>query len=288
MMLLSVYIMAQAKPKSTAEPKPKEELSIKLTNSDKPFRLNIGLIEGNITVITHSGKEIVVETEVPPEKKKPRPNANQNTNTNSNINLNTDISTLHPKKETTTIIGKYAKVMETDNSVRIGQVNPYGKVNVIIKIPSNKVKLNLAIAQAGEVSVKDINGETEVYNPNGSIVLTNVSGSVVATSVNGNIVVTFASVTENAPMAFSTLNGKIDVTFPPSFKGNMKMQSDEGILFSDFDILFEGTIPKMNQVNTPPIYRTRLAGKLTGKINSGGPKILMKNMMGSIFIRKSK
>jgi hypothetical protein len=88
-------------------------------------------------------------------------------------------------------------------------------------------------------------------------------------------------------MAFSTLVGKIDVTFPPSFKANMKIQSDEGGLFSDFDILFEGTTPKMTKVNTSPLYRTKLDGKLTGKINGGGAEILMKNMMGNIYIRKS-
>lgn len=285
-LLLPVCSIAQATPMAKATPK--EELSVKLTSPDKPFRLNIGLIEGNITVLTHSGREIIVEAEVNPEKKKPEPNANQNINTNTNNNLNTDISTLAQKKETTTVVGKYVTVTENDNTVRIGPVNTYSSINVTIKVPKNTVKLNLTVALSGGVSVKDITGETEVNNPNGFITLTNVSGSVVATSVNGNITVIFASVTENSPMAFSTLVGKIDVTFPPSFKANMKIQSDNGGLFSDFDILFEGTTPKMNRVNTPPIYRKSLTGKLTGKINGGGSEILMKNMMGNIYIRKSK
>ena len=284
LLLLSLCSMAQARPK--------EELSVKLTSPDKPFRLSIGLIEGNIKIITHAGKEVLIEAEINPEKKKAEPNANpnpqSNPNSNTNNNLNTDISSLHPKKETTTVTGKYVTVMENDNTVRISPVNTYSSLNVTITVPTNTVKLNLVIAQSGEVSVKGISGETEVVNATGSIALTNVSGSVVATTVTGNITVTFASVTEKSPMAFSTLIGKIDVTFPPSFRANMKMQSDAGTLYSDYDILFDGTPPKINKVNTPTLYRTNISGKLSGKINGGGAEILMKNMNGNIYMRKSK
>jgi hypothetical protein len=282
MLLLSVSGMAQARPEPKAMPK--EKSSVKLTSPDKPFRLNLGWLEGNIEIISHEGNEIVVEAELNPEKKKSQPNANQNINTNRNNNLNTGIGS---PKETTTVIGKYVTITETDNTVKIGPVNIYNSVNLVVKVPRNIVTLNISIAQAGSVSVKNISGETEVNNPNGSITLTNISGSVVATSVNGNITVSFASVTENSPMAFSTLVGKIDVSFPASFKANMKIQSDEGGLFSDFDILFDEAIPKMSKISTPPQYRTRLSGKLTGKINGGGAEILMKNMMGNIYVRKS-
>lgn len=286
-LLLPVCVMAQATPMAKATPK--ETISVKLTSPDKPFRLSVGLIEGNIKIITHTGKEILVEAEVNPEKKT-APNANQHSNINTNINhnLNTAVTSPGQKKEITNIAGKLVIVTENDNTVKISPANTVNHLNVVIKVPTNTVKLNLAIALNGEISVRDISGETEVNNPNGSIALTNVSGSVVATSVNGNITVTFASVNENSPMAFSTLVGKIDVSFPPSFKANMKIQSDNGGLFSDFDILFEGTTPRMNKVNTAPIYRQRLTGKLAGKINGGGPEILVKNMMGNIYLKKSK
>jgi len=285
LLLLSVSGMAQATPKP--RPAPKEEISVKLTSPDKPFRLSIGLTEGNIKVITYSGKEIVVEAELNADKKKPAPNANQNTNTNSNTNINTNVPGLRPKKETS-FTGRYVAVTQTDNAVGIGPVKPFSNINVTIKVPANTVKLNLSIAQGGDISVKDVKGEAEIMNPNGSIVLTNISGSVIATSINGNITVSFASVTEKAPMAFSTLVGKIDVTFPATFKANMKMQSDDGTLFSDYDMLFDGAAAKMNKVNTPTLYRTNISGKLSGRVNGGGAEILMKNMNGNIYIRKQK
>jgi hypothetical protein len=287
MLLISVYSMAQATPK--AQPAPKEELSVKLTSPDKPFRLSIGLIEGNIKILTHTGKEILVEAELQPEKKKPESNTNQNQGSNTNININQHTNTpgLRQTKENSTINGKYVTVTETDNTVRIGQVDPYARVNVIIKVPTNMVKVKLTIALSGEVSVKDISGETEVNNPNGSIALTNISGSAVATTINGNITVTFASVTENMPMAFSTLIGKIDVTFPRSLKANMNVQSNAGTLFSDYHIVFDGT-PKVDTVKAPTLYRASIAGKLSGKINGGGAEMLMKNMNGNIYIRRAK
>jgi len=285
MLLLSVVGIGQANPMARATPK--EELSIKLTSPDKPFRLNVGLTEGDIKIIRYPGKEILVEAEPNPDKKKPAQNANQNTNINSNNNQNINI-TLAQEKQSKTVTGKYVAVTETDNTVRISPVNPYSSINVTIKVPTKTVKLNLSIAQGGEVSVKDISGETEVMNPNGSIVLTNISGSAVATSITGNITITFASVTENTAMAFSTLIGKIDVTFPRSFKANMNLQSDDGILFSDFHIQFEGAAPKVDTIKTPTLYRINIGGKLRGKINGGSAETLMKNMNGNIYIRRSK
>ena len=288
--LLSAFVMLLLSVSGLAQTASKQELSIKLTSPDKPFRLSIGLLEGYITIITYSGKDILVEAEANPKKKKPEPNANSNPNPNSNSNgnLNADVNSLRQKKETTSVSGRYVAVTENDNTVTISPVDTYNSISVTIKVPKNTVKLNLGIALGGGVTVKDISGEAEVNNPNGSIALTNVSGSVVATTITGNITVTFASVTENAPMAFSSLIGKIDVTFPRSLKANMNVQSDAGTLFTDYHIVFGGPAPKVDTVNAPTLYRTAIAGKLSGKINGGGPEILMKNMNGNIYIRRAR
>jgi hypothetical protein len=48
--------------------------------------------------------------------------------------------------------------------------------------------------------------------------------------------VKFDKVTPAKPMSFSSLNGDIDVTFPPDIKARLKLKSEQGDIYSDFDI----------------------------------------------------
>ena len=37
-------------------------------------------------------------------------------------------------------------------------------------------------------------------------------------------------------MAFTSFNGPVDVTLPATIKANLKMRSDQGEIFTDFDV----------------------------------------------------
>src|SRR6202007_3462707 len=71
---------------------------------------------------------------------------------------------------------------------------------------------------------------------NGAVTLNNISGSAVAHALNEHVHVTFTKVNPQKPMAFSSLNGDIDVTFPADLKANVSIRSDRGDVFSDFDV----------------------------------------------------
>jgi DUF4097 and DUF4098 domain-containing protein YvlB len=121
------------------------------------------------------------------------------------------------------------------------------------------------------------------------VTLTNVSGSVVAHALNGNVVVSLTKVDPAKSMSFSSLNGNIDVTFPADAKANVAMKSDQGEIYSDFDI-------RMDQSAHKPVvedargkggtYRFRMDKTMYGTINGGGPEIQFKTFNGSIYIRK--
>ena len=89
-------------------------------------------------------------------------------------------------------------------------------------------------------------------------------------------------------MAFSTLNGNVDVTFPASVKANVKLKSDRGDIFSDFDIDVDKGQPKTTRTSQNGMYHVKIEDWVYGKINSGGPEVMMKNMNGNIYIRKAK
>jgi hypothetical protein len=96
----------------------------------------------------------------------------------------------------------------------------------------------------------------------------------------------FKSVTAESPMAFTSLNGRIDVTFPSSAKFDVKLKSDRREIYSDSDV--DKTQPKANRVSKGGMYKVTVDDWIQSKVNSGGSEVMMKNMHGNIYIRKTK
>jgi DUF4097 and DUF4098 domain-containing protein YvlB len=109
----------------------------------------------------------------------------------------------------------------------------------------------------------------------------------VTNTVNGNITVIFTAVDPQASMAFTTLNGDVNVTFPAGTKANLKLKSDMGDVFSDFDIDIDKTQSKTEKVNEPGLYKIKKEDWIYGKINGGGPEMIFKNMHGDIYVKKA-
>src|SRR5229473_148309 len=138
----------------------------------------------------------------------------------------------------------------------------------------------LALSTTG-LSVDDING---------SVTLNNISGSAVAHALNGHVHATFTRVNPQKAMAFSSLNGDIDVTFPADLKANVSIRSDQGDVFSDFDVQLRAT------ASSPVVednrgkggkYRVKIDKTVHGTINGGGPEFQFTNFQGQIYIRKA-
>jgi DUF4097 and DUF4098 domain-containing protein YvlB len=99
-----------------------------------------------------------------------------------------------------------------------------------------RTSLRLKTVNGGEVRVDNVDGEIDVSNTNGSITLTSVAGSVVAAKTNGNVRASLTRVTTDKEMAFTSLNGTIDVRLPSSTKASLRIGSDHGDVCSDFDV----------------------------------------------------
>jgi DUF4097 and DUF4098 domain-containing protein YvlB len=179
-------------------------------------------------------------------------------------------------------------IEEDHNVVTIGSSLNRMREGVSIQVPTN-ASLSLSTINGGKIEVTGVNGELEVSNINGSIVLTNVSGSVVASAQNGAITVALDKTAAGKPMSFTTLNGKIDVTLPGDTKAKLRLKTDNGAVYSDFDV-------KLEPDTTRPVvedsrrqdgkYRIRLDHSVYGTINGGGPEYRFETMNGSILIHK--
>lgn len=134
-----------------------------------------------------------------------------------------------------------------------------------------------------------MNGEIEVDNLNGAITLKNVSGSVVAHSLNGPVTASLDKVSADKAMSFTSLNGKIDVTLPGDTKARVRLKTDNGSVFSDFDMKMEPDAAKPvveDARGQGGKYRIRMDRNIYGSINGGGPEYRFETLNGNILIHK--
>lgn len=250
-----------------AQSKDRNQLSIALSNPGKPFKLNMNLAGGSLNINTYEGSELRI-TAFPQENTNDNrgqgknQNINVNTNTNVNVNVNRGAAGRNSNRN------KLLKVSQNGNEIVVGQLNQNRALTVEVSLPEN------------------VASQLEITSADGPITLKNISGSAIATTVNGDITATFKNIDPKAPMAFSTLIGNIDLSFPPTAKASLTLKSDEGLLLSDFGL----TGPARSKLsrNKNGQYQSKFAGSLIGNLNGGGQEISITNMQGNIYLHKSK
>jgi hypothetical protein len=90
-------------------------------------------------------------------------------------------------------------------------------------------------------------------------------------------------------MAFTSLNGDIDVTLPAAVKANLRLRSDQGDVFTDFDVqVIAGTSANRSQQRNGRGLRIDVNRSIYGTVNGGGPDFELRTFDGNIYVRKGK
>lgn len=180
------------------------------------------------------------------------------------------------------------EITEERNEIKIESTSMRGgAASLEIRVPL-RTNLELGSVNGGTITVENVEGELEIENVNGAVVLTNVAGSVVANSQNGGVTATLSRVMADKPMAFSSFNGKVDVTLPPSLKANLRMRSDNGDIFTDFDVQLQQAPPVTRGRTNRGGYKVEVNRALYGTVNGGGPEIELRSFNGTIYLRKGQ
>ncbi|SFR33412.1 hypothetical protein SAMN04490243_0669 [Robiginitalea myxolifaciens] len=175
---------------------------------------------------------------------------------------------------------------ESNNTVYIRNKGWNKIVDFDIQVPRN-FSLKLKTVNNGEIEVSNLSGSFELSNVNGSISLSKVSGAVTADSINGDITVDFMGVDPNASMAFSSLNGHLDVTFPSRLNARVKARSDWGDVFTDFEIAIEESQTVTSSKQSDGSVKVEVSDWVIGAIGNGGPQYLFKTYNGNVYIRQA-
>lgn len=243
-----------------------ESVTIPLSNPGEDGKLKVGLLYGSITVEAHQGKEVVIETKSS-EKSKP-------SKTKDGMRRIGDTSLEF-------------SVEEYNNKVTVRSKKQNKKVDFIIKVPEN-FSLDLRATNSGNISVEGVDGEMEISNLNGAITLTNIGGSVIADALNKDIRVTFTKGYTKSPMAFTSLNGDLDISFPNNLSANIKAKTDYGEIYTDFEMEMTRDVRKDEKKSSSGVYKVNVDQWVTGTINGGGEELLFKTMNGDIMIRSNQ
>jgi len=149
----------------------------------------------------------------------------------------------------------------------------------LLKIPKNlKVNVDYNSWQAGDLYIKGLANEVEVKSQIGDLVLEDITGPLVAHTLSSDIEVVFSSLSQNSPTSISSTSGNIDVSIPASTKGQFKMSSTSGEVYTDLDFDFE-TDKDLRR------YGGGMSANAT--LNGGGVDVALRCVSGDIFIRKN-
>lgn len=253
-------------PRTQAQNTP-DRISVNLSDPARPAFVKASMVNGGITVKAYDGKEVIVEARTRNEERE-KPSGG-------------------PKRLNISTTG--LSVEEENNEVRIGSESYARTIDLTISVPVH-TSLKLRAVNDGDIVVTGVDGEIDVDDVNGAVTLNNISGSAVAHALNEHVHATFAKVNPQKPMAFSSLNGDIDVTFPADVKANVSIRSDRGDVFSDFDVQLQASAPKQEVEDgrgKGGKYRVRIDKTVHGTINGGGPEYQFTNFQGQIYIRRA-
>jgi len=244
-----------------------DHVSVALSDPARPALVKASLVNGGIAVKGYDGKEVVVEA---------RARSSESARSDSNM-------------KRIVISSTGLSVEEENNEVRISSDSVMRAIDLTISVPVH-TSLKLSAVNSGDIVITGVDGELDVNDVNGSVTLNNVSGSAVAHALNGRLLATFSRVNPQKPMAFSSLNGDIDVTFPADLKANLNLKSDRGEIFSDFDVQVQASSPQQiveDGRGHGGKYLVKIDKAVHATINGGGPELQFTNFNGGIYIRKA-
>jgi hypothetical protein len=245
-------------------------VSVPLSDPTRPGVIDISLVQGSIIVRGANRKDVAViarpEADRPSRRDEP------------------DASGLRRIPQ----VAGY-RITEEGNRITMSSDSPNRVITFEIETPA-RTNLKLSTVNGGSILVENVEGDIEVSNVNGSVTLNSVAGSIVAGTTNGSVRATLTRVTDAREMAFTSLNGTVDVTLPPTTKANLRLRSNHGEIYSDFDVqLAPSAAPTVEDARSGNgRYRINRTRSIVGTINGGGPEFELRTFNSNVYVRKGK
>jgi len=268
---LGVILVVASMPLAARQQAATDRVSVPLSDPSRPGVIDISLVHGSITVRGTNRKDVAVvaRTEADRSSRRSDPDATGLRRIPQNAGY---------------------RITEEGNRIKMSSDSPNRGITFEIEVPS-RTNLKLSTVNGGSILVENVEGDIEVSNVNGSVTLNNVAGSVMAGTTNGSVRASLTSVTSAKEMAFTSLNGAVDVTLPSTTKANLRLRSDHGDVYSDFDVQLApaAATPTVEETRSSNgRYRINRNRSIVGTINGGGPEFELRTFNSNVYVRKGK
>ncbi len=245
-----------------------QRVVVPLSDPSRPARLEIAIFSGDIEIEGYEGNEVIVVADAPIRgddvEEERRPDGLRKIQSSS-VGLT---------------------VQEDDNTVSVRMDFSPNNADISVRVPRRtSVKANLV--NGGDVEVTGVDGEHELSNVNGDVIATDIAGSAVINATNGDVRATFTAVDASMPMSFTSFNGDVDVSLPANLAADLIVASQQGNVYTDFDVVSRNDPPTIESSAGPRGGRSvRWRQQSRYAIGGGGPDIQLRTFNGDVMIRK--
>jgi putative adhesin len=245
-----------------------QRLAVPLSDPSRPARLEIQLFSGDISVEGYEGKEVLIVADAPIKQgDRPEPPRQDGL-----------------RRIQSSTVG--LTVEENDNTVTVRMDFNPNNTDLQIRVP-RRTSVKASLVNGGDVEIDSITGEHELSNVNGDVIATDISGSAVINATNGDVRATFTTVDATKPMSFISFNGDVDVTLPANLAADLIVGSQQGDVFTDFEVVAQNEPPNVQQGGGPRGGKQiRMSHNTRYAIGGGGPDITLRTFNGDVMIRK--
>ena len=245
-----------------------QRLVVPLSDPSRPARLEVNLFSGDISVEGYDGKEVVIVADAPiREGDKPEPPRADGL-----------------RRIQSSTVG--LTVEENANVVSVRMDFSPKNADLQIRVP-RRTSVKASLVNGGDVAIDSVTGDHELSNVNGDVIATDIAGSAVINATNGDVRATMTSVEAMKPMSFTSFNGDVDVTLPANLAANLIVGSQQGDVYTDFDVVAQTEPPNVQQRVSPRGNRElRMSHQTRYAIGGGGSEIRMTTFNGDVMIRK--
>ena len=144
-------------------------------------------------------------------------------------------------------------------------------VEYTLTIP-RKAQLDSAELVNGSLEIEGAEGDVKAACVNGRVKATGLMGDVKLSTVNGSVEATVSRLDDAKGVTLNSVNGSIVLIIPANASAQVKANTVHGAITNDFGL----------EVNDGQF----VGHDLSGQIGSGGPRVRLSNVNGSISIRR--
>lgn len=165
----------------------------------------------------------------------------------------------------------YPERDQTFNDQGSRRRNSWATVEYVLTIP-RKAQLDSAELVNGSLDIEGAEGDVKAACVNGRVKATGLMGEVRLSTVNGGVEATIARLDDAKGVSLNSVNGTIVLIIPANASAQVKANTVHGAITNDFGL----------QVNDGEY----VGHNLSGQIGSGGPRVRLSNVNGTISIKR--